>query len=119
MFGPGYALEIQDTEERVLFPYDSTLERQTRTKTTTEGMVGVGYLSAEQKYFVGSAEGLKSTEERAVSLRQLVFWPGEPAHLDDLLETLAVRFVRNGQHTVYPYPFDLIRLWVELFRSGF
>lgn len=119
VFGPGYALEIKDTEERVLFPYDPARPTQTRSKTTTAGMVGIGYLPAEQKYFVGSAEGMRSTEERAVHLRQLEFWQGQPPHLDDLLETLAARFVRNGQHTVYPYPFDLIRLWAELFRPDF
>lgn len=112
IFGPNLALEIEDTEERVLH---STIkdnigmsQRKVENKTALEG---VYYSDIEGIYTVG-AKTLGFSSDDSVRIRQIYYFQ-KPSDFDfsDLLQSLLVQFVRNKQYTVYPYFFDLINLY--------
>jgi hypothetical protein len=64
-------------------------------------------------YMVGSPDSIKPTVKNAHTLREFEPLIGEGVNLDDMLQLMAVGFVRLGQYTVLPYPFKLIRLYIE------
>ena len=54
---------------------------------------------------------------RAVNVREVQVYEGEPILFEKLLSLMSVEFVRNGQLTVVPFPFKYLREWVEMNRE--
>jgi hypothetical protein len=79
---------------------------------------GVWYNPLAQRYVVSGTESSKMSEPRGHHFYQ-IHSQGEvaPAQLNTLLALLTVTFVRRNQFTVWPYPFDLIRLHKDVDHS--
>lgn len=111
VFAKDLVLAIEDTEERVLHKYDPEkkgTQRKGEYKTALEGI----YFSEEQQLYTVGYKSLDITADDSVKVRKLHYYQKpENFKVDDLLKTLAVQFVRNQQYTVYPYFFDLLRLY--------
>lgn len=109
-------VEIEETEERLLLNYKE-IEKQgfaNRTKKIVQGTQGVSLSKDNNSYIVGDVNPIKQNMPRANKIRRLDFYKGNPEeHRKKILKTLTVRFVRNKQYTVYPFPFDLIKLYNE------
>ena len=117
---PHGMLSFEELEERILYNYEaiakkkSTGDRSARGKMEVSGSQYIWYDITTQSYSVGTPSSPNPSEPRAKKLRKLNFYKGKEAFDENLfLELLAVQFVRNKQYTVYPYPFDLIRLYCE------
>jgi len=83
-------------------------------KGAIEGYQGIWY-DSEQCYMVGSTAGINDKQSRANLIRKFHVHSGEDKlEIKLFLETLAIKFVRNEQYTVYPYPFHLIDLYVGI-----
>jgi hypothetical protein len=76
---------------------------------------GIWYHEAARRYVVGGVDSTKMAEARGHHFYQIHQY-GDTATscLPTLLSLLSVTFVRNNQFTVWPYPFDLIRLHREV-----
>jgi len=103
------------------FRYDSL---NPKAPTLLEGYEGIWYNPADKFYFVGSKSVFKFKQPKAHLIRKFDFYekkdqcdlfskPQKQSVLLPLLQSMAVPFVRNEQYTVYPYFFDLIRLYIE------
>ncbi|MDO7846997.1 hypothetical protein Q5H92_11560 [Hymenobacter sp. M29] len=76
---------------------------------------GIWYQPEARRYIVGSTQSSNAAEARGHHLYQIHQYNGsESAALPTLLSLLTVTFVRRNQYTVWPYPFDLIRLYREV-----
>ena len=74
---------------------------------------GIWYNQAAQRYVVGGTGSSKEASATGHHIYQIHSYPEAteaPQHLVTLLSLLTVTFVRNKQFTVWPYPFDLLRL---------
>ncbi len=119
-------------KERVIYHYDKIEQTKTdgkpggrdgkstksaKSKEEMKGFKGIWYNEKDRKYIVGSPESLgKLTQGNAHTVRRFDVYEGEEhfgKEFEMFLETMAVKFVRNEQYTVYPYFFDLIRLYAE------
>ena len=79
---------------------------------------GIWYQSEVQRYIVGGTQSSNAAEARGHHVYQIHQYSGiESAQLTTLLSLLTVTFVRRNQYTVWPYPFDLIRLYREVVES--
>lgn len=114
VFAENLALSIEDTEERVLHTYDpNKKDASQRTKENKTALEGIFYSESEQIYTVGY-KSLNQTADKAVIVRKWHYYQKpEDFKIEDLLATLSVQFVKNKQYTVYPYFFDLLRLYKE------
>jgi hypothetical protein len=112
VFEKDLILAIEDTEERVLFNTDATKtiksQRITESKTVLEGI----YFSESESIYTVGVNSMDMSMDKSIKVRRLYYYQ-KPHNfkVDDLLQTLSVQFVRNKQYTVYPYFFDLIRLF--------
>lgn len=116
ILGQGTIVEIEDTEERLLVNYKQIEKQQfsNRSKKVVAGAQGVSLSKDGGSYAVGSVEAAKPALPRASKMRRLDFYKGDSKnHKSNIAKMLTVQFVRNKQYTVYPYPFDLIRLFNE------
>lgn len=76
---------------------------------------GVWYHEATRRYVVSGTESTKMAEARGHHIYQIHQYGGTTSgQLPKLLSLLTVTFVRRNQYTVWPYPFDLIRLYREV-----
>lgn len=76
---------------------------------------GIWYNEQTKRYIVSGTESSAGTEERGHHFYQIhPYGPVEPIHVSTLVSLLSVTFVRKNRYTVWPYPFDLIRLHREL-----
>lgn len=76
---------------------------------------GIWYNEETHRYIVSGTESSAGKEERGHHIYQIhTYGEIDPAHLSTLLSLLTVTFVRKNRFTVWPYPFDLIRLRREL-----
>lgn len=88
-----------------------------KSQKVIAGYQGIWY-DAENCFMVGSADGLKDSQPRAHLIRRFDIYQGaDKFDIRLFLETTAVKFVRHGQFTVYPYFFHLIDLFVDLHRE--
>jgi len=112
VFSNGLALAIEDTEERVLHKYSR--EKQGKSQRAGEhktALEGIYYSEGKQVYTVGE-KSMNMDMDKSVIVRKIHYYQKpENFKLDNLLQTLAVQFVRNQQYTVYPYFFDLLNLY--------
>jgi hypothetical protein len=76
---------------------------------------GIWYQPEAQRYIVGGTQSSNAAEARGHHFYQIHQYEGNDAgKLPKLLSLLTVTFVRRNQYTVWPYPFDLIRLYREV-----
>ncbi len=124
IIGKSLVIEIDTLQERVIYDYDLIEQtynsglKSARKKEHITGYQGVWFSEPERKYIVGSPDGMKRTpQHNAHIVRQFDVYEGEERfgknEFEMFLETMAVKFVKNEQYTVYPYFFDLIRLHWE------
>lgn len=111
IFSKNVCVELEEPNERVLMNYDEGSKRSTKNKKGTEG---IWYCKINRAYTVGLSENMNIVLSRANKMRKFdVYFGAKEFKPEQLLETCAVGFVRNKQFTVYPYFFDLIRLYKE------
>jgi len=66
-------------------------------------------------YFVGTVgSGMRSKIERASLIRKIEGYNGSKSRFESLLPLMNIVFVRNGQLTVYPFPFKYLNEYVSL-----
>jgi hypothetical protein len=74
--------------------------------------------SIEEKdefYSVGQiGSGMNTTVERSAKIRKIISYKNSKLFFRNVLDTMNVTFVRNGQLTIMPFPFKYIREWIEL-----
>jgi hypothetical protein len=76
---------------------------------------GIWYHEAARRYVVSGVDSTKMAEARGHHFYQIhQYGDTAAACLPTLLSLLSVTFVCNNQFTVWPYPFDLIRLHREV-----
>lgn len=79
---------------------------------------GIWYHPESRRYVVGGAQASSAAEARGHHFYQIHQYGGpETTHLPTLLSLLTVTFVRRNQFTVWPYPFNLVRLYREVAMS--
>lgn len=75
---------------------------------------GMWYDPSDNSYMVGGSDGIEQKQARANAIRRFrVIASGKVGIMPDMMELMAVGFVRLRQYTVVPYPFKLLRLYVE------
>lgn len=78
---------------------------------------GIWYSEESNRYLVSGTESSPGTEERGHHIYQIhQLGQAGQGNLYTLRSLLTVTFVRKNRFTVLPYPFDLIRLHLELIR---
>ncbi len=61
------------------------------------------------QYFVANIDGYKGyTQNKSYQVRKIIELDGE-FEKDTFFKLLDIKFVRYGQYTVVPYPFNLIK----------
>lgn len=111
IFSNRVCVELEEPNERILMNYDEGSKRSTKNKKGTEG---IWYCKINRAYTVGLSENMNMILSKANKMRKFdVYFGVKEFKPEQLLETCAVGFVRNKQFTVYPYFFDLIRLYKE------
>ena len=69
-------------------------------------------------YFVGTiGEGMRQAIPRAALIRKIESYHGAPVLFENILNTMNVSFVINGQLTVIPFPFKYLREYVNTYAS--
>jgi len=123
IFFPNTAIEILEGQERVLLEYKPDKEIKIRagkrgTEKTDYGINGIWYHRKTSSYIIGRPSGntYKFGEmSKAHLVRKFYCHKGKvDAYVEEILETMAVQFVRNKQFTIYPYFFDLINLYKDM-----
>jgi len=95
-----------------------------RTKDVLSVSQGIWYEPYTQQYLVGSKDTRKIKQEKGFVLRQILVHSGnsDQEQLFNRLKTdffpmLQVNFIRHKEYTVYPFPFNLIKMWREIHDS--
>lgn len=71
-------------------------------------------------YFVGTVgAGMRSKIERASVIRSVEGFNGSKSRFEELLPLMNIVFVRNGQLTVYPFPFKYLNEYVLSKKCNF
>lgn len=66
-------------------------------------------------YSVGQiGSGMNTTVERSAKIRKIIPYKKSKLFFRNVLDTMNVTFVRNGQLTIMPFPFKYLREWIEL-----
>jgi hypothetical protein len=116
-------IEIERLEEAVLPEIDKIKEvKGEDPKTSARGRElitsysgGIWHNEADYTYVVGSPHSMNSKESRAQHVYKIhKYQENSTFDLKLIVKLLCVKFVRNRQFTVYPYFFDLLRLYREL-----
>lgn len=69
----------------------------------------------DELYSVGQiGSGMNTTIERSAKIRKIIPYKNSKLFFRNVLDTMNVTFVRNGQLTIMPFPFKYIREWIEL-----
>ena len=69
----------------------------------------------DELYSVGQiGSGMNTTVERSAKIRKIIPYKNSKLFFRNVLDTMNVTFVRNGQLTIMPFPFKYIREWIEL-----
>lgn len=61
--------------------------------------------------------GMTTTVTRAANIRHVIPYNKAPIFFEELLQTMNVTFVRNGQLTVLPFPFKYLREYIEIHKT--
>ena len=62
--------------------------------------------------------GMTTTIARAAHIRRVIPYGTDPIFFEELLQTMNVTFVRNGQLTILPFPFKYLREYIKLNKRG-
>lgn len=74
----------------------------------------------KQYYYVGTiGDGLRWKIPHAANVRCIEAYNGAPLMFEQLLPTMNVTFVHNGQLTVLPFPFKYLREYIESLRDKY
>ena len=68
----------------------------------------------KQYYFVGQPSGMQSNFKEATHVRQIDVRKGDDIDLINILKMMEVVFVRNGQLTMFPFPYKYIREYLKM-----
>ncbi|OON65471.1 hypothetical protein [Hymenobacter sp. CRA2] len=99
---------------RAIKQHDATRSAKTRDALGVYAG-GIWYNAVSKRYVVGGTQSSNAGEARGHHVYQIhPYGPAETSHVTTLLSLLSVRFVRQNQYTVLPYPFDLVRLHQEV-----
>lgn len=86
---------------------------------------GIWYAPDRHQYLVGDKGSRKIDQEKGFVLRELLVHQGDTDEklLFSTLKTnffpmLHVNFIRHNQYTVYPFPFNLIKIWNKIRASN-
>jgi hypothetical protein len=58
--------------------------------------------------------GMTTTITRAANIRKVLPYGTAPIFFEELLQTMNVTFVRNGQLTIMPFPFKYLREYIDI-----
>ena len=58
--------------------------------------------------------GMTTTIARAANIRRVIPYGTAPIFFEELLQTMNVTFVRNGQLTILPFPFKYLREFIDI-----
>ncbi len=61
--------------------------------------------------------GMTTTVARAANIRKIIPYENAPIFFEELLQTMNVTFVRNGQLTVLPFPFKYLREFIDIHKT--
>lgn len=107
-----------DLEELFGYTYNSST-RQTKPNSLFPGFKGIGLINNNDDfyYYVGGEKNLKQKISRAIRFRKIIALTGSDDLIvtvfPDLAELMSVKFVRNGQYTVLPFPIKYLREFSE------
>jgi hypothetical protein len=59
-------------------------------------------------------KGMLNTIARAANIRKVLPYGTAPIFFEELLQTMNVTFVRNGQLTIMPFPFKYLREYIDI-----
>ena len=121
---------IQDTPFRML-PDTGKIKEDllkgplSRSKESLEeyyrGCLDIYYKKTENAFYYSTGQigaGMQNKIERASHVRKVKPYEDNPLFYEELMETMNVTFVRNGQLTVLPFPFKYLREYAELFGNN-
>jgi len=123
---PSHVIEILQLEEYLLPKIDKILDEKENRKGDNPSVRGqdfigclmeLNYNDDNFEYSVGVRGGARTKIDKGNPIRQLKLYEGNPNdfNFELFLDSLLVRFVRNEKYTVYPYPFDVINLYNEIY----
>ena len=125
ILGKNLVIEIEENhnnhKEKILYNYQEIAivkkdnpGESARAGRLIKGQRGIWFDTSDNAYSVGDVDALLSKQPRAHSFRKFsVYRNDDNFEVKALLESLAVEFVRNKQYTVYPFFFDLLKLYME------
>lgn len=123
IIGKDFISEIEQLPESIIpnFP-EIENKKSVDSKTSAKCISDIGpyaggiwYNEEEKAYIVGGVGGSKGTEPRALHIYKVHFYNSDAQlNFKHILNLMSVKFVRKNQFTVYPYFFDLIRLYREI-----
>ena len=77
------------------------------------------YKKTENTFYYSTGQigaGMQNKIERASHIRKVKPYENSPLFYEELLETMNVTFVRNGQLTILPFPFKYLREYIQMER---
>ncbi len=125
IIGKNLVIEIEENQdkrkERILYNYAGIKERKkenpkasARSKDLILGYQGIWFDPSDNAYSVGAYQAFNKKQPKAHIIRKFSGYRNDnDFDIQLLLESLAVEFVRNKQFTVYPFFFDLLKLYQE------
>jgi hypothetical protein len=87
-------------------------------KTVTDWSKGILFDHENLQYMVGQKNAFKDEQTRSNLIRGIILIDGE-FNPDKFFPLLDVSFVRYNQYTVLPFPFNLIKKFIQLEERGY
>lgn len=119
---------IQDTDLFMLSNYDFIMSEFSNGNTHLRsndmrdkcfgGCIDVHYEEKDDVIYYSSGaigKGMNGKIENATHIRQILPFDNSPLFFQQVIDTMNVPFVRNGQLTVLPFPFKYLREYVKMF----
>ncbi len=94
------------------------IDLRSTKKTVTDWSKGIMFDPENLQYMVGQKNAFKDEQTRSNLIRGIILIDGE-FNPDKFFPLLDVSFVRYNQYTVLPFPFDLIKKFIQLEEIGY
>jgi len=94
------------------------IDLRSTKKTVTDWSKGIMFDPENLQYMVGQKNAFKDEQTRSNLIRGIILIDGE-FNPDKFFPLLDVSFVRYNQYTVLPFPFHLIKKFIQLEESGY
>jgi len=94
------------------------IDLRSTKKTVTDWSKGILFDHENLQYMVGQKNAFKDEQTRSNLIRGIILIYGE-FNPDKFFPLLDVSFVRYKQYTVLPFPFHLIKKFIQLEESGY